>query len=250
MSPDQLRSIFHVDAIDSVPDYEIVELIHQLPHHVRKRAIKPNPATLMQSQLLSVMTDKESGISAADIQHESLHHVKKDLSKNAYFSAQKSSSSDSLNSANADSVRVKGGKRAPGLWPVDSGDVRRGNDAFNSNRNAKSNVNNINNNNSNSDDSELSDRPQGVANAWPSSASSSEEGGQPLPQHEHNVSFKAFGQSLRLTLKPTEGLFKNGGPHTLRMWTVKPNPNASQGLDYEEVIEVSRRRRIFAPHFP
>lgn len=55
---------------------------------------------------------------------------------------------------------------------------------------------------------------------------------------QHNVSFSAFGELLNLTLKPTEGLFKNG-PNSLKMWHVRPDANASQGLFYEKVEEVS-----------
>lgn len=55
---------------------------------------------------------------------------------------------------------------------------------------------------------------------------------------QHNVSFSAFGDVLNLTLKPTEGLFKNG-PNSLKMWNVRSDPNATQGLVYEEVEEVS-----------
>ena len=55
---------------------------------------------------------------------------------------------------------------------------------------------------------------------------------------QHNVSFSAFGELLNLTLKPTEGLFKYG-PNSLKMWHVRPDANASQGLFYEKVEEVS-----------
>jgi hypothetical protein len=55
--------------------------------------------------------------------------------------------------------------------------------------------------------------------------------------HEHNVSFSAFGENVNLTLKPTKGLFRNG-PNFLKMWHVRPDANASQGLLYEPVEEV------------
>lgn len=55
---------------------------------------------------------------------------------------------------------------------------------------------------------------------------------------DHNVSFQAFGEVLNLTLKPTKGLFKDG-PQSLRMWSVRSDPNATQGLEYEEIVEVS-----------
>lgn len=56
---------------------------------------------------------------------------------------------------------------------------------------------------------------------------------------EHNVSFIAFGEVMNLTLKPTEGLFKDG-PSSLKMWAVKPDDKASEGLDYEEIVTTVR----------
>lgn len=55
--------------------------------------------------------------------------------------------------------------------------------------------------------------------------------------NDHSVSFQAFGEVLNLTLKPTQGLFKDG-PQSLRMWSVRSDPNATQGLEYEEIVEV------------
>lgn len=54
---------------------------------------------------------------------------------------------------------------------------------------------------------------------------------------EHNVSINAFGESYNLTLRPTQGLFKDG-PHNLPMWTVTSEPNATHGLEYRPVFEV------------
>lgn len=51
----------------------------------------------------------------------------------------------------------------------------------------------------------------------------------------HNVSFSAFGQHLNLTLRATQGLFK-GAPHQLRMWSVGSEPNATHGLDLQEIV--------------
>ncbi|XP_058463719.1 A disintegrin and metalloproteinase with thrombospondin motifs like isoform X3 [Malaya genurostris] len=53
---------------------------------------------------------------------------------------------------------------------------------------------------------------------------------------EHKVSFSAFGEDLNLTLAKTEGLFQDGA-HALRMWNVRVDPNATQGLVYEEIHE-------------
>lgn len=57
---------------------------------------------------------------------------------------------------------------------------------------------------------------------------------------QHNVAFSAFGESVNLTLKPTQGLFRDG-PNLLKMWHVRPDANASQGLFYERIEEVSLR---------
>ncbi|XP_017070315.1 A disintegrin and metalloproteinase with thrombospondin motifs 1 isoform X3 [Drosophila eugracilis] len=69
MSPEQLQSVFHVDTHDAVPHYELVQLLHHENHNYnhqrRRRSIgerpKVNPTVPP-------------------------HHVKKDLSKNAYYS--------------------------------------------------------------------------------------------------------------------------------------------------------------------
>lgn len=52
----------------------------------------------------------------------------------------------------------------------------------------------------------------------------------------HNVSFSAFGRHMNLTLRATQGLFK-GAPHELRMWSVGSEPNATHGLDMQEIID-------------
>lgn len=209
MTPDQLRSIFHVEDASLVPHYEIVQLQHHGPeassasHHLRKRAIHPNSAGggAQQQQLLDMLEKSEPN-------HEGVRHRKKDLSsKNAYFSGAKTPTV-SVNSDTPSANKLSAEKPISASGGVDA-NLR--------------------------DDVEVNvDGETGRLDA-------------PLPLN-HNVSLSAFGEQLHLRLTPTEGLFKNGGPHTLRMWTVKPNPNASQGLDYEEVIEVSylRRSRIFA----
>lgn len=60
---------------------------------------------------------------------------------------------------------------------------------------------------------------------------------------EHNVSLSAFGESYNLTLRPTQGLFRDG-PHGLRMWTVTSEPNATHGLEYRPVLEVSEHEDV------
>lgn len=212
MSPDQLRSIFHVEHADLVPNYEVVELQHHAPessyHHLRKRAIRTGSfgdEGGHRAQLFDVMEKVEPN-------HEGRWHGKKDLSKNGLFGSVPVNSDKP--SANKFSVEEKSRKQM----------LFSGNDQVAVSEVWSSEGVHV--------DSNLKDDV--VVNV------DGETGrlDAPLPRN-HNVSLKAFGEQLHLRLTPTEGLFKHGGPHTLRMWTVKPNPNASQGLDYEEVIEVS-----------
>lgn len=160
MSPEQLHTIFHVDSVEKVPNYEVVELTHHTPstHHLRKRHIDSGNALEGPNQLP--------------------HHVKKDLSKTPFYSVPKTS----LGKNSSDSAR-NSVNEIPGV--VNLSDVK-----------------------------------------------------------EHKVSFEAFGEKVKLQLKPTEGLFKDG-PQNLRMWAVKSDPNATQGLNYEEITQV---RPVFV-HF-
>lgn len=163
MSESQLRSIFHVDSQDLVPHYELIKLTHHgTTHHINKRSINT----------ISI-SDKKSSSSA--------HHVKKDLSKSAYFSELKNSIAQQQISENI---------------------------SINSNSNNAS---------TDSDTTVLVD----LGNV-----------------SEHNVSLSAFGNVYNLTLRPTDGLFKDG-PQSMRMWSVETNPNATQGLEYDEIVEVS-----------
>ncbi|GAB0092017.1 venom metalloproteinase 3-like isoform X1 [Sergentomyia squamirostris] len=159
MSPEQLNSIFHVDSVENVPNYEVVELTHHTSqvHSIRKRHVDTGSKSVGGVNLLP-------------------HHVKKDLSKTPFFDNLKSSSSS------------------------------LGNSSVSEDRNSVSNeISGVNSPN-------LSD------------------------VKEHKVSFTAFGEKVKLKLKPTEGLFKNG-PQALRMWSVHSDPNATQGLNYEEIIQ-------------
>lgn len=144
MTPDQLRSVFHVEHIDEVPHYELVTLTHHTQHSVRRRSV-------------------DTSVNAA-ADH---HHVKKDLTKSSYYSYLKNHSGDG-----------------------------------------------------------------GAAN----SISESRELLRAIK--EHKVSLAAFGDVLNLTLTPTQGLFREG-PESLKMWNVQSDPQSTEGVDYEEVAEVS-----------
>ncbi|KAH8348796.1 hypothetical protein KR084_011247, partial [Drosophila pseudotakahashii] len=150
MSPEQLQSVFHVDTHDAVPSYELVQLLHHENHnydHQRRRR----------------------SIGAGSKVNAALppHHVKKDLSKNAYYSELKNEA-------------------------MSSG----GNHLF---------------------------------------------GPEVSAIKSHNVSFSAFGQQMNLSLRATQGLFK-GAPHQLRMWTVGSEPNATHGLDLQEIAHQEHHR--------
>lgn len=189
MSPSQLREIFHVDHEDLVPNYEIVQLVHQTDHHnhnVHKRSINSfNLSNNLNNQYSDSVNSKSKN---NNLKYN--HHVKKDLSKIPYFDKseynEKSFSSKSNNN-------------------------------FNTNVNSEK-IPNLN-----------------IANNVKSGVK------------QHNVSFSAFGESLNLTLKPTEGLFKSG-PNSLKMWNVRSDPNATQGLIYEQVEEVSLSIHYSVPY--
>ncbi|XP_037914154.1 A disintegrin and metalloproteinase with thrombospondin motifs 1 isoform X3 [Hermetia illucens] len=150
MTVDELKSVFHVEDHNSVPDYQLVQLNHHgVLHSVHKRSINT----------LDDVNTKES------------HHVKKDLSKSPYYSELKLS----LTQHGENSLSDKNFSEK--LKNLDLSQIK-----------------------------------------------------------EHNVSFSAFGDVLNLTLKPAEGLFKDG-PKSLRMWTVRSEPNATQGVQYEEVYD-------------
>ncbi|XP_020804259.1 venom metalloproteinase 3 isoform X6 [Drosophila serrata] len=147
MSPEQLQSVFHVDNYDAVPHYELVQLLHHDEHSLRQRRRR----SIGESPKLNVALPP--------------HHVKKDLSKNAYYSELKHQASMASS--------VGGGGNH--LLGPDVSSIKA-----------------------------------------------------------HNVSFSAFGQHLNLSLRATQGLFK-GAPHQLRMWSVGSEPNATHGLDLQEI---------------
>lgn len=167
MSPSQLREVFHVEHKDLVPNYEIIELTHQLTNHhnINKRSI--NSDNLLSKNRVSSVSDNSD--SKSKVLSKNNHHVKKDLSKIRFES--KTLTIDEKTPKKFDNYDLKSVK-------------------------------------------------------------------------QHNVSFSAFGEHLNLTLKPTRGLFRDG-PNMLKMWHVRPDANASQGLFYERVEEVSLIKQLF-----
>lgn len=157
MSPHQLRAIFHVDTYDSIPNYEIVQLLHHnsdaeafnhLPHYRRRR----------RSIEDTLPTETE------------IHQpIKKDLSKTAYYSKLKRE-------------QYKQNEHANSVYAGLADDLRK---EF---------------------------------------------------KKEHKITFEAFGENINLTLRPTQGLFKDaGGAHKLPMWYVHPEANATNGLNIQKI---------------
>uniref|UniRef100_A0A1I8MSH3 Uncharacterized protein n=1 Tax=Musca domestica TaxID=7370 RepID=A0A1I8MSH3_MUSDO len=83
MSPQQLQSIFHVDSHDAVPQYEIVQLLHEHSADASSSA---------QPQYSNYRRRKRSLDELSPNDTSDVHHVKKDLSKTPYFSEVKMSS--------------------------------------------------------------------------------------------------------------------------------------------------------------
>lgn len=184
MSSDQLQSIFHVDSQDLVPHYEVIRLTHHgtAHHNIAKRSIDNQ----QQSTKLNTFADT--------IKNSKTHHVKKDLSKTAYYSELKSH-----NQQQQQPQQINSNKESIN-FSSSSNKVEEQIDVL-----------------------------------------------EQLPLHrtidlnkikEHNVSLSAFGETYNLTLRPTEGLFKNG-PQNVQMWSVKTNANSTQGLEYDQIEAVS-----------
>lgn len=183
MSAAQLQEVFHVDHVDAVPHYELIQLVHHtnqpsLSHTRRKRAIETASVAKGGNQL-------DGGGSGNN------HHVKKDLSKVRFSEKASESAVPTKKPRTAKPAEVTPAPAEqilPEMQPGDSGDKI-------------------------SEDVSIRDIRQ------------------------HRVSFSAFGENVNLTLQKTEGLFGEGGPHSLRMWNVRVDPNATQGLVYEEIHE-------------
>ncbi|XP_075164833.1 sol narae metalloprotease isoform X2 [Haematobia irritans] len=101
MSPQQLQSIFHVEDHESVPQYEVIKLLHH------------NNEELSAQQYSNYRRRKRS-IEEFTSHANDLHHIKKDLSKTPYYSATKMASKtkalnhlDNTNESNSKRKDVK-----------------------------------------------------------------------------------------------------------------------------------------------
>lgn len=241
MTSEQLRSIFHVESQDLVPNYEVIHLTHHgtTEHQISKRSI----ASASQQ-------NHQFGDASAQ-QKFSSHHVKKDLSKSAYYSELKSEISSLPVSSSSSSSSTK--------WTASKSKNSLGNksnsinNSFNSDSQSKLVKINLS-------DSELDEQNENQQYALPSVPQRRDEHDEndenddsdsyeQTKRHsfanldlanikEHNVSLSVFGQVFNLTLRPTDQLFKNG-PQSLQMFTVNASPNSTHGLDYEPVKDVS-----------
>lgn len=248
MTSEQLRSIFHVESQDLVPHYEVIHLTHHgtTEHSISKRSI----AT--KSSFSSPQNNQFGDVNA----HQKLgsHHVKKDLSKSAYYSELKKESllpvsskwsapnkftnlinselnhSNSINSfsSNSQSILVKNS-----LSDSDF-DIQNENEYKQQFTLPSETIATMRRNKSGNSDSDEQSEPNSYANLNLANIK------------EHNVSLNVFGQMLNLTLRPTTQLFKNG-PQSLQMYMVNVSPNATHGLSYEPIEQVSFCRFYFFP---
>lgn len=240
MSSEQLQSIFHVDSHELVPHYEVIRLTHHgTSHHsIAKRSI--NHQTSQQHlQNLSPTNQIVGG-------KQQLHHVKKDLSKSAYYSELKHESnqqqspppppppqlqqpqqlfSTSLNKHNTNKSQIKNVNFSTSSGASASSSDTIVDETVNG-QTVTEGMQNVHKFDENLDDVIETDEARD---------SIMQQATVDLSNiNEHNVSLSAFGEVYNLTLRPTEGLFKNG-TQSLRMWSVATNTNATQGLEYDQI---------------
>lgn len=197
MSPTQLQQVFHVDEVNQVPNYELIKLTHLSTAHHVRKKRSIDTA----SNSLSSSGNKISNNKNSLVNN---HHVKKDLSKVPI--------DEKLNSIFGAEIKrekiydkTSYNKNEFGKLPTSTSTTEKITiDDQNFVQNEKVKISDLIN---------LSDIK------------------------EHKVSFDAFGETLNLTLRPTEGLFKEG-PQSLKMWHAHPDPNATDGINYEEVGQV------------
>lgn len=232
MSSEQLQSIFHVDRQELVPHYEVIRLTHHgTSHHsISKRSINHQSKNQFVDNIQKL---------------NSQHHVKKDLSKSAYYSDLKRASNQQLsNSNNSNNKNFFINKSQIKKNSFSNKDEKEWKLAEQPQQQQPQQEQNVHKFDENIQDVIEADEPE--------TTQFSQHAEQKHPKidlsniKEHNVSLNVFGEVYNLTLRPTDGLFKNG-PQSLEMWNVNTNPNATQGLQYDQIKEVSS---IFLQVFP
>lgn len=240
MTLEQLRSIFHVESQDLVPHYEVIHLTHHgtVEHKLSKRSI----ATA--SSAISLHQNNQFDDPTAQKKSDS-HHVKKDLSKSTYYSELKKTSVP----------LPKQSTSTLGLTKQFNSELNRSNtnsnnSLFSSNIHSKIVKNSLSNSefyneNKNQYKSQFTLPSEVLRDSESDFSDSDDQTKQNLFSQlnldnikEHNVSLNVFGQVFNLTLRPTKRLFRNG-PQSLQMFAVIATPNATNGLSYEPIKEVS-----------
>lgn len=244
MTLEQIRSIFHVESQELVPHYEVIHLTHHgtVEHNLSKRSVATASSAIsvhQNNQFDDPITNKKSDS----------HHVKKDLSKSSYYSEWKKTSIP-LKQLPTSTTSTQGHKNHF-TSELNHRNTNSNNSLFSSNYQSKIVESSLSNS-----EFDIPKRNQYKSQfTLPSKVSSrvsesefsdnDEQTKQDLLSQlnlanikEHNVSLKVFGQVFNLTLRPTTRLFKNG-PQSLRMFSVNATPNATNGLSYEPIEEVS-----------
>lgn len=201
MSPTQLQQVFHVDEVNQVPNYELIKLTHlSTAHHVRKKRSIDTASNSFSSSSKYSSSNNNNLVSN--------HHVKKDLSKvpideklNSIFGAE-------IKKEKIYDTSIKRNKSKYSELPSSSTTTTTEKIVVT--------------------DDLLEEKKEKIRISDLISLSDIKE---------HKVTFDAFGETLNLTLRPTEGLFKEG-PQSLKMWHAHPDPNATDGINYEEIRQV------------
>lgn len=233
MTSEQLRSIFHVESQDLVPHYEIVHLTHHgtSEHKISKRSIASTSAFLQQNNKFDDTIERSKLNS---------HHVKKDLSKSAYYSEFKKTSI-------LLPVSSKSAPKSINSISIELNHINSNNSVSSINNQSQLVRNNLSYSGFNNQNENQYKQYFTLPSKPPRMSESSDSDSDDQSKHieldlsnikEHNVSFSVFGEVVNLTLRPNTQLFKNG-PQSLQMFTVKVSPNETHGLFYEPVEEVN-----------
>lgn len=238
MTSEQLRSIFHVESQDLVPHYEVIHLTHHgtTEHKITKRSV---------DSASSVSHQRNNQFVDAAAQHKlSSHHVKKDLSKSAYYSELKLASKPLPVSSSSPSNEASKSTNS-----INSELNHSNSNSFSGNSQSKlvkSRISDSEFDKNNEKQFTLPSEYTSTRRDNSDDSDSSEQNNKSKPFadldlnniKEHNVSLSVFGEVFNLTLRPTQQLFKNG-PQSLQMFAVNASPNETHGLAYEPIQDVS-----------
>lgn len=199
MTPDELRSVFHVDHHSQVPQYHLIQITHHLarrnintvqkgakiPHEKHQKPWKTdlNPPSLLNDEMFIKAKENIKDVDLIG-----------DLNNTVSVQFKVSNSSEVLSSESDISERVE-----PGVDP------------------------------------EMSDIEHPVVDNVSSDMSDLEhlvEGSEDV----HRMELEAFGRMLKLNLKKQEGLVKKDG---VKLWRAVENGTQPHGVDYEEMESVS-----------